>query len=216
MPWSTPNRKNAVVTRGEEQFAGFHALEPIIIADIAPRRPIAADLLLGADRTTQAQVIKQADVLMLHHMVPEEVAPDSLRPNLDFYEPRTSHGSSLSPAVHASLLMRVRRFDEALHWLSMAARMDIDDLTGSTAGGVHMATMGGLWQALTFGVAGVRAHSDRLTVDPRLPSAWNALRVTLRWRDVPFRLHIETRGVHIESDALQLRRVEDHWEVMLR
>ena len=30
-----------------EQFAGFFDLEPLVIADLAPRRPIAADLLLG-------------------------------------------------------------------------------------------------------------------------------------------------------------------------
>ena len=43
---------------------------------------------------------------MLHHLVPDEVAPGSLGPNLDFYEPRTAHGSSLSPGVHASLFAR--------------------------------------------------------------------------------------------------------------
>jgi hypothetical protein len=67
-----------------EQFAGFFELEPLVIADVAPRRPIAADMLLGVERTRGAQVLKQADVLMLHHLVPEEVAADSLLPNLDF------------------------------------------------------------------------------------------------------------------------------------
>ena len=33
-----------------EQFAGFGQLEPLVIAELAPRRPIAADLLLGRDR----------------------------------------------------------------------------------------------------------------------------------------------------------------------
>jgi trehalose/maltose hydrolase-like predicted phosphorylase len=80
-----------------EQFAGFYGLEPLIIGDIASRRPIAADLLLGADRVAAAQVLKQADVLMLDHLVPDAVAADSLVPNLDFYEPRTAHGSSLRP-----------------------------------------------------------------------------------------------------------------------
>ncbi len=90
-------------TRVYEQFTGFHALEPLLIRDVAPRRPIAADALLGAERVRGAQVIKQADVLMLHHLVPEEVEPNSLVANLRYYEPRTAHGSSLSPAVHASL-----------------------------------------------------------------------------------------------------------------
>ena len=94
---------------------------------------------------------------MLHHLVPDEVAPGSLVPNLDFYEPRTAHGSSLSPAIHAALLARAGRFGPALEALRIAARIDLDDLTGTTAGGLHLATMGGLWQALAFGFAGARA-----------------------------------------------------------
>ena len=91
-----------------EEFAGFFRLEPLRIADIAPRRPISADPLLGPERVDAAQVVKQADVLMLHHLVPDEVVNGSLGPNLEFYEPRTAHGSSLSPAIHASLSSRAR------------------------------------------------------------------------------------------------------------
>ena len=153
-----------------EQFAGFHGLEPLIIAEVAERRPIAADLLLGAERTHGAQVIKQADVLMLHHLVPEEVVPGSLEPNLRFYERRTAHGSSLSPAVYASLLARARDFEPALEALRIAAFLDLDDLTGSSSAGLHMATMGGLWQALAFGFGGLRARSGRLHPGPGPPA----------------------------------------------
>ena len=178
-----------------EQFAGFFDLEPLVIEEIAPRRPIAADLLLGAERTAGAQVLKQADVLMLHHLLPDEVAAGSLVPNLDFYEPRTAHGSSLSPAIHASVLARAGRYRPALAALRMAARIDLDDLTGSTAGGLHLATMGGLWQALAFGFGGVRPRGDRLVVEPRLPPEWNALELGLRFRGEPLRLRVDRDGV---------------------
>ena len=69
------------------------------------------DVLLGVDRVRGSQLIKQADVVMLHHLVPDEVEPASLAANLAFYEPRTAHGSSLSPAIHASLLARAGRPD---------------------------------------------------------------------------------------------------------
>jgi trehalose/maltose hydrolase-like predicted phosphorylase len=200
-----------------EQFAGFFELEPLVIADVAPRRPIAADLLLGAERTRGAQVLKQADVLMLHHLVPEEVAPGSLLSNLDFYEPRTAHGSSLSPAIHAGLLARAGRFREALAALRIAARVDLDDLTGSTAGGVHLATMGGVWQALVFGFGGVRPRSDGLVVDPRLPPQWGALELHLRFRGAPFRLRIDRGGVTLDAGPeLELRYRDPHWEVVTR
>ncbi len=200
-----------------EQFAGFSRLEPLVIADIAPRRPIAAELLLGRERTEAAQVLKQADVLMLHHLVPDEVAPGSLLPNLDFYEPRTAHGSSLSPAVHASLLARAGRFREALRALRVAARIDLDDLTRSTASGVHLATMGGVWQALVFGFAGVRPRRDALVVDPRLPPEWGAIELRLRFRGSPLRLRIDRDGVELDAASeFDLQRRENHWEVVFR
>jgi trehalose/maltose hydrolase-like predicted phosphorylase len=199
-----------------EQFAGFSRLEPVIIADVAPHRPIAADLLLGPERTAAAQVSKQADVLMLHHLVPDEVEPNSLLPNLDFYEPRTAHGSSLSPAIHAALHARAGRFRDALAALHVAARIDLDDLTGTTASGVHLATMGGLWQALVFGFGGIRPRRDALFVEPHLPREWSALEVRLRFRGSPLRLRIARDGVELDSPDLSLNSIGRAWEVSFR
>jgi trehalose/maltose hydrolase-like predicted phosphorylase len=196
-----------------EQFAGFSRLEPLVIADLAPRRPIAADLWLGRERTSAAQVVKQADVLMLHHLVPDDVEPGSLLPNLDFYEPRTAHGSSLSPAIHASLHARAGRFREAFAALQIAARIDLDDLTGTTASGVHLATMGGLWQALAFGFGGIGVRGDKLRVEPRLPAEWDALEVRLRFRGSPLRLRIARQDLELESRELALKRIGHAWEV---
>jgi trehalose/maltose hydrolase-like predicted phosphorylase len=198
-----------------EQFAGFFGLEPLVIADVAPRRPIAADLLLGGPRVAGAQVLKQADALMLHHLVPDESVPGSLCTNLDFYEPRTAHGSSLSPAIHAALFARASRFDAALENLRLASRLDLDDLTGTTAGGLHLAAMGGVWQALVFGFAGVRPRGDTLLVDPRLPPAWDALEVRLRFRGHPLALRIEHGAVSLTGDDVVLTTKDEIWEVRI-
>lgn len=184
-----------------EQFAGFRKLESLIIADVAPRRPIAADLLLGTDRVRRAQVLKQADVLMHHHLVPDEVMPGTLDANLRYYEPRTAHGSSLSPSIHASLFARARDFDRALEALHIGSRIDLDDLTGSTAGGLHLATMGGLWQALAFGFCGLRPAAGRLEVSPRLPPAWSRLDLRVRFRGARVRVRTERTMLTIEADA---------------
>jgi trehalose/maltose hydrolase-like predicted phosphorylase len=147
--------------------------------------------------------------MMMHHLVPGEVAPGSLEPNLDFYEPRTAHGSSLSPAVHAALLPRVGRPDEALALLQLAARLDLDDLTATTAGGLHLATMGGVWQALVMGFAGVRPDGGALAVDPWLPEAWNGLEARLRFRGVPLRLRAEHELIAVDAGAPVGIRVGD-------
>jgi trehalose/maltose hydrolase-like predicted phosphorylase len=213
-----------------EQFAGFDRLEPLFIGEVAQRLPIAADLLLGRERVRGAQVLKQADVLMLHHLVPDEVAPGSLEPNLDYYEPRTAHGSSLSPAMHAALAARVGDHEGALDALRMATRMDLDDLTQTTAGGLHLATMGGVWQALAFGFAGLRPQQGRLTIDPRLPPAWDGLRLSVRFHGSRLRVGIGSEELHLEADrpaavlvgevaatvdaaGLRFRRSDGGWEL---
>ncbi len=213
-----------------EQFAGFGRLEPLIIEDVAPRRPIAADLLLGAERVRRSQVIKQADVVMLHHLVPNEVVPGTLEPNLRYYEPRTAHGSSLSPAIHASLFARARDFPHALEALRIASHIDLEDLTGTTAGGLHIATMGGLWQALVFGFAGVRPRGGRLEIDPHLPPDWTALEVRVRFRGSLVTIRAEHGHLTVSADppapvtvgaspfdagaaALDFRRRGPSWEM---
>ena len=184
-----------------EEFAGFSRLEPLRIVDVAPRRPITADLLLGRERVAGAQVVKQADVLMLHHLLADEVAPGTLAPNLDYYEPRTAHGSSLSPGIHASLLARAGRPDEALELLRIAAAVDADDLSRTGAGGVHLATMGSLWQALAFGFAGLSPLGQALTVDPHLPKSWRALELRVQYRGAAVRIRIEPDVVTLVADA---------------
>ncbi|HEX2807016.1 MAG TPA: glycosyl hydrolase family 65 protein, partial [Kineosporiaceae bacterium] len=183
-----------------EQFAGYYALEPLVISELADT-PVAADLLFGRERISSSQVIKQPDVLMLHHLVPEEMADGSLRPNLDFYEPRCAHGSSLSPAIHAGLLARAGRPNDALRLFRMACLLDLENLTGTTAGGLHVATFGGLWQALVFGFAGIRPGQRALSVDPRVPSAWEELRVTVRYRNRRVELRATPDTVHLRSDG---------------
>ena len=214
-----------------EQFAGFKRLEPLIIRDVAPRLPVAADILLGAKRVARAQVIKQADVLLLHHLVPDEVVPGSLDPNLRFYGPRTAHGSSLSPATHAALLARAKDFDGSLEALGLAARMDLDDLTGSSAAGLHVATMGGLWQALAFGFAGIRPRHGMLDIDPAIPTAWSSLEMRVQFRGSRVRVRAEHSRLCIRTDRrtpvvvggapftagpgkLEFRRRGPDWEVI--
>ena len=181
-----------------EQFAGFWALEPVIVSEIADP-PVAADVLLGRERTRRAQVIKQPDVLMLHHLLPESCPPGSLTTDLAFYLPRIAHGSSLSPAICAALVARDGRPDDAMELLDLAARLDLDDLTATTAGGLHLATMGGLWQAVVYGFAGIRPGPGGLHVDPHLPSRWNELRVRVHFRGEP--VHITVGHDLVEVDA---------------
>jgi len=194
-----------------QQFAGFDRLEPVMAASLG-RVPFAGDLVLGRSRTARSQLLKQADVLMLHHMVPEAVAPGSLAPNLDHYLPRTCHGSSLSPSIHAAVLARAGRTEDARRMLELATRIDLDDLTGTTASGLHLANSGGIWQAIVHGFAGLGASGPddaELRLDPHLPADWGELRIRLRWHQRRLALRCTPSSVHVATDRPVVVRVWD-------
>ncbi|HEX3620981.1 MAG TPA: glycosyl hydrolase family 65 protein [Acidimicrobiales bacterium] len=187
-------------TRLYEQFEGFYALDPVRAVDLAPR-PFTGEMVLGVDRLRTTQVVKQADVVLLGVLLPDEVGPDVLAANYRHYEPLTSHGSSLSPAMHALVAARIGALDDALGYFALAGGVDLHNRMGNAADGVHIATMGGLWQAAVFGFGGVRADGDAVRVDPRLPDGWAGLAFSLRWRGSRLAVDVRGDGLDLDLDA---------------
>ena len=77
----------------------------------------------------------------------------------------------------------------------------MNDLTRTGAGGVHLGTMGSVWQALAYGFAGLRPRGDALVVDPHLPDAWPALEIRVQFRGVPVRLRLEHGAILVSAPA---------------
>ena len=96
-----------------EQFAGFFALEDIDLANYAGRS-VPMDVVLGRERTQRSQVVKQADVVALLGLLPEEFDGERSAENFRYYEPRCSHGSSLSRAMHGLVAARLGYSEMAL------------------------------------------------------------------------------------------------------
>lgn len=197
-----------------EQFAGYFGLEPLTVADL----PHGADPveLLGREHVERTQLVKQADVLMLHLLIPNLVSAGSLGPDIDWYEPRTTHASSLSAPVHAAVLARAGRLDDALAYLRKSATIDLDDHYGNTRDGLHVATMGGVWHALVHGVAGLELHGQNLKLHPHLPPGWEALEFQVMVHDVAFRFRVLPDRVAVRADKARGVRVgtcEDWVEV---
>ncbi len=182
-------------TKLYEQFAGFYDMDDVDPAAFAAR-PMAADLLLGREVTLKSKVVKQADVVMLCYVLPGEIPADAALANLRYYEPITSHGSSLSPGIHAALAARLGQVGMAAEAFRMAADIDLSDNMGNAARGLHMATMGGLWQAAVMGFGGVRRDDETLVLDPHLPEDWSSLDYAVRFRGSRF--HVAVRHGEID------------------
>jgi trehalose/maltose hydrolase-like predicted phosphorylase len=175
-----------------EQFAGYFGLEDIDLADYESRiAPM--DMVLGRERIAASQVIKQADVVALLALLPDRFDRAAMERNFSYYEPRCGHGSSLSPAFHALVAARLGRVELAERYLHQTARVDLGSPAVNSAGGVHIAAQGGLWMAVVFGFAGVRASGEELTVDPVLPGKWETVAFRLQWRGRVVHVRIDSR-----------------------
>lgn len=196
-----------------EQFAGYFQLEPFFIADYAERTaPI--DVLLGRARTQACQVVKQADVVQLITLLWDEIPPPVRRQNFLYYEPRTAHGSSLSPGIHALVAARLGLAAQAERFFDQTADIDLGNNMGNSAGGVHAAGLGSLWQAVVFGAAGVRApplgeDEDALVIEPNLLPGWRHMKVPLGWRG-------RSLVLHLEADAIELSVLEGEAPLRVR
>jgi trehalose/maltose hydrolase-like predicted phosphorylase len=181
-----------------EQFAGFSTLEDVdvasLMASITPPS-LSVDLVLGPERTRRSQIIKQADLVMLLALLWDTFTPAVRAANFAYYAPRCSQGSSLSPAIHALVAARLGDESAADDYFRAAAEIDERDTRRDTSQGVHIATQGGIWQAVVLGFAGLSPRADGLRLDPHLPARCGALAFAAQWhgRRVRVTLRCETR-----------------------
>lgn len=165
-----------------EQHRGYYDLEYIDLQSYEPRNT-TMDVLLGWQRLTKTQIIKQADVVMLLFLLGDRYPRAIHEANFRFYEPRTSHDSSLSPSFHALAAARLGETDMARRYFTKAANIDLDFTRGVTAaGGVHIAALGGMWQALVFGFGGMSVEANGLRFDPHVPEEWGEISFSVQWR----------------------------------
>jgi trehalose/maltose hydrolase-like predicted phosphorylase len=164
-----------------EQFAGYFGLEYVDLSRYEDRTA-PMDVILGRERTQRSQIVKQADVLMLPALLPQALPWAVQERTFDYYEPRTGHGSSLSPPMHALVAARMGRLETAERYFHETAAIDLSDSMGNSAGGIHMASLGGLWQAAVLGFGGMSVKDDTLAFEPRLPPSWREMRFAVAWR----------------------------------
>ncbi|MEZ5935681.1 MAG: glycosyl hydrolase family 65 protein [Alphaproteobacteria bacterium] len=173
-----------------EQFDGYFDLKeaPITVWDEngMPAYPEGYHHFNSADTT----LVKQPDALMLLYLLPDQFDDRVKRANYDFYEARTLHKSSLSPAIHAILGIEIGDTAKAESYFLRSALVDLADNQGNTEEGIHIASAGGTWQCVVAGFGGFRVKQGRMTFRPWLPASWRWLRFRLKWRGAVLQVSI--------------------------
>jgi alpha,alpha-trehalose phosphorylase len=121
------------------------------------------------------QVIKQADVVLAMFLLGNAFSAEAKRRNFEFYDPLTTGDSSLSSCVEAIIAAEVGNIDKAIRYGMAALLMDLADVGGNVKDGCHIASMGGTWMMLAYGLGGMRDDDGTLSFWPRRAPEDNAI-----------------------------------------
>lgn len=169
------------------------------------------DFILDSENDTpnRYKLSKQADVLMLFYLFSADELEllfeqlgypfdtDSIPRNIDYYLPRTSHGSTLSRVAHAWVLARS---DRRRSWelFQRALDSDIADIQGGTTReGIHLGAMAGVVDLVQRCYLGIEMRENVLHLDPALPAGLGRVKVRLRYRR-------QILDVEVDRDLLRI------------
>jgi len=155
------------------------------------------------------QVIKQADVVLAMFLLGDAFSPDAKKRNFEFYDPLTTGDSSLSSCVEAIIAAQIGDIEKAIRYGMSALLMDLADVGGNVKDGCHIASMGGTWMMLTYGLGGMRDDDGMLSFWPRRAPEDNAiLRFPLTYRGQMLEVEIGLEKVEYalrEGECLVIR-----------
>jgi trehalose/maltose hydrolase-like predicted phosphorylase len=189
------------------------------LVDCPPRRDAAGPAarltedeagLAAALKDFPTKLIKQADVVLLMHLLPDVFDEDTVRRAFAYYEPRTAHESSLSAAPHGVVAARLGLIDLAYDFFLRAARYNLDyQPRAHYRNGLHLSAYAGAWQIVAEGFLGLSVADDgALELRPQLPGNWRGLVVPLRLRGRRLRVSVRDRAVFVtclEGPGLEVR-----------
>lgn len=218
--WQDMSRRMFVPFHGDaiiSQFEGYADLEELDWDRYRREHPNIGrlDRILKAegDDPDRYQLTKQADTVMLFFLF----SPDELRRlfgqlgyaydtdmasrTVDYYDQRTSHGSTLSLIAHAGVLAAL---DPESSWerFIVALESDVGDVQGGTTKeGIHMGVMSGTLDLLQRHYLGCTVHDGVLHFEPRLIDRLDGLAFSMQFRRTSLRITVNGNELKVLARA---------------
>jgi nigerose phosphorylase len=195
-----PDRRGII-----EQFDGYFRLEDCTLDTVRSRLLNAKEYWGGSGGVaTATQIIKQADVVTMLALFGDDYPTEIKKANLDFYEPRTEHGSSLSSCMYALLSCETGNSDWAYPFFIKSAEIDITGKSKHFAGlvyigGTHPAANGGAWMTAICGFCGFSVEDGAIRIVPRLPKHWDKVCFSVMLNGVEHRITVTKDNYTVEK-----------------
>ena len=207
--WEDISQKLVVPFHGDRiisQFEGYGELEEFDWLGYTERygdiQRLDRILEAEGDSPNRYKLSKQADVLMLFyllsadelmsifHRLGYELDEDDIQRTIDYYDERTSHGSTLSRIVNAWVLARSDR-ERSWEFFQGALLSDVTDIQGGTTPeGIHLGARAGTVDLVQRGFTGIETREDVLRLDPAIPEELGELQFDIWYRGLLLDFHI--------------------------
>lgn len=172
-----------------EQHDGYFDLPHVELKDF-PESQIPIAKHWPYIKIFRYNIIKQPDVLNLFYFFSQEYSQREKLVNYEYYEERTLHESSLSPAPHAILAIELGKLNDGYEFTEYAARLDLDNYNRNTDQGLHVTASSGAWASMLHGWAGMRIDSDILIFNPTIWKDWNSYTVRFVYKGALVELYV--------------------------
>jgi trehalose/maltose hydrolase-like predicted phosphorylase len=218
--WEEMSRKMFVPFHGDgiiSQFEGYEDLEELdwdaYRAKYGNVQRLDRILRAEGDDPDRYKLAKQADTVMLFFLFSDrelrrlfdqlgyDYRPDTARKNIEYYDKRTSHGSTLSFVAHAGALVAI---DPESSWerFLVALESDVGDVQGGTTKeGIHMGVMSGTLDLIQRSFVGCEIRDGALYFDPKLPDRLEGLSFLMQFHRTPIRVTLEGGELMVAVDA---------------
>lgn len=157
---------------------------------------------VSQEKLFRSKTLKQSDVIALMAVFPTAFSREQITASFDYYKPLNIHDSSNSMCHHMMVAAEIGRPDEA--YAAWLRSLDIDFAALPRASdGVHCANVGGMWQEVVFGFAGMRSAlcASELTFNPCLPVQVKRIAFRIQWKGAPVRVTLTPSSLHLENGS---------------
>ncbi|WP_106849929.1 HAD-IA family hydrolase [Blastococcus sp. Marseille-P5729] len=165
------------------------------------------------DDPDRYKLAKQADAVMLFYLFPlstltrifarlgYRLDEDLAKRTIDYYDRRTSHGSTLSWVTHAGVLASLDP-DSSWERFKVALESDIGDIQGGTTReGIHLGVMAGTLDLVQRAYLGTDVRHGVLHINPTQLDHLHGLRLRMQFRGATLAIAIDGNELRVTSES---------------
>ncbi|MGC9454844.1 MAG: beta-phosphoglucomutase [Phycisphaerae bacterium] len=146
---------------------------------------------------------KQADTILIHQALPDELSADELDRCWREYAPLCMHYSSLSYGTHALVAARLGLRRDAEKFLRLTEDLDLYATDGGAKDGIHGAGEGGYWLCVVQGFGGLEVLPSAVRIAPALPPWWDSLKYRFLYRCQPVEVSVSHESCRVTNHGQQ-------------